>query len=93
MPVAESKEECLIQKVQAEAVLAADWKIQFELDLASALSLCANLQLALRHPHNNGPTAGTARRLIDEIRAGVEERGFTAHAELIGLGDDPTNDC
>jgi hypothetical protein len=84
--------ESLIEEVNAESQLVGDWKIQFELDLSAAISLCGNLQLALRHPSNNGPAADTARQLINDIRTGIQERGLTAHAKLIALGDDPAND-
>jgi hypothetical protein len=87
-------EECLIQNGKEEAARAdaAGFKIQFELDLASALSLCGNLQLALRHPLNIGTSSEIARRIIDDLRTGLKTSGFDAHAEMIELGDDPGYD-
>jgi hypothetical protein len=82
----------LVHRALEEQERAGDWKIQFELDLTSLMSLCGNLQLALRHPLNSGPGAQIARRLIDDVRAGLLRCGFTAHAELIGLGDNPALD-
>jgi hypothetical protein len=87
-----SDEERLLAGMEGEAALAGDWKIQLELDLTSALALCANLQLALRHPLNAGPSSKIARQIIDDFYLGLKERGFTAHAEALQAGDDPSYD-
>lgn len=86
-------EERLLREATAEARREGQPVTRFELDLPSVPSLCGNLQLALRHPLNSGPSAQIARRLIDDTIAGLKARGFTAHAEMIALGDDPTLDC
>ena len=62
------------------------------LDLDSALCLVGNLQLALRHPGNTGLSAKTARETIDGIIERAREAGYSAHAELMKLGDDPAHD-
>ncbi len=86
------EQECLIQAAKDEVERAGEWKIQFELDLSSSLAMCGNLQLALRHPLNAGPSAAIARRLIDDLHNGMKERGFVAHAQMVALGDDPSYD-
>ena len=85
-------EERLLGEAVAEQRRAGDWQAHFSLDLSSILQLCANLQLALRHPGNTGPAADTARTMVDRLRAELLARGFTAHAEIIALGDDPANE-
>lgn len=84
----------IVERATEEARLAdaSDWKIQFELDLSSVLQLVGNLQLALRHPGNNGVAAALARKVIRMVFDGLRNRGFSAHAEIIALGDDSAND-
>jgi len=69
-----------------------EFTIPVHLDIPSALSLIGNLQLALRHPANGGPSASIAREFID----GLLERMIAARlyrtAELARLGDDPAYD-
>ena len=62
-------EERLIRDAAAEQVRAGDWQTTFALDLPSILQLCANLQLALRHPQNTGLAARMARTMVDTLRA------------------------
>jgi hypothetical protein len=85
-------ERCLAAGMQEEIDRAGDWKIKFELDLTSAAALVGNLQLALRHHLNTGPSSQVARQIIDDMRAGLLARGFQAHALLIEMGDDPKYD-
>lgn len=61
--------------------------IEIAMDLASALSVAACLQLALRHPENKGNNAKTARRFVDGVHQQFVDGGFMAHAELLKLGD------
>ena len=85
-------QECLVRDVKAESKYLGDWKIQFELDITSAMALVGNLQLALRHPLNDGPSSIVARQLIDDLRQGLLGRNLKAHAKMIELGDDPDYD-
>lgn len=90
----ESAVTVLVQRAAEEVKIAdgSGWKINVELDLSSAIQICGNLQLALRHPANNGPSAELARKFIRMVREGIRDRGFAAHADMIGLGDDAAND-
>ena len=82
----------LAERVRQEYDRALPWSLPIELDLHSALCLVANLQLALRHPGNTGPSAGVARRVVDGIIARFESTGYPAHAELARLGDNSAYD-
>jgi hypothetical protein len=61
--------------------------IQLNLDLPSALTLVANLQLALRHPGNVGGNTDIMRQLVAGVVQRFEQAGLTAHVELALLGD------
>lgn len=69
-----------------------DWKLPLILEPQMAIALVANLQLALRHPGNQGSTRAVARQVIDGIIARFAETGMTAFAMLAALGDDPAYD-
>lgn len=62
------------------------------LDLTSALAIVGNLQVALRHPANNGPAAKIARQVVDSIIEMMLDAGFPALAELAMLGYNPLYD-
>lgn len=68
------------------------FKLPLQFDLPGALAIIGNLQLALRHPANTGPSAQIARDAIDAMIRSMRECGLTAHAELARLGDDPLYD-
>lgn len=88
----DERKEHLMERVRAEYDQAAGWSLPLELDLHSALCLVGNLQLALRHPGNTGPSAGVARRIVDGIISRFESTGYPAHAELARLGDNSAYD-
>ncbi len=56
-------------------------------DLSVVLALISNLQLALKHPENNGFAAEVARRTIDGLKQIFAEAGYPAHVTLIELGE------
>lgn len=82
------------QRLAAECALMGDsYALPVVFDLASTLSVVALLQLALRHPATKGsPTSVIARGFIAQVIATLEAGGFTAHAELVKLGDNPQLD-
>jgi hypothetical protein len=62
------------------------------LDLTALACMVGNLQLALRHPANTGPSSEVARRIIEEITQRIKAEGFPVHAEIMRLGGDPVYD-
>jgi hypothetical protein len=56
------------------------------------LALASQLQLALRHPGNDGEPSRVARQLIEEVVCTFAEGGLPTVARLVGLGDDPKFD-
>ena len=73
-----------------ESVLKKTLKV--ELHIYQAIAIIGNLQLALRHPSNTGPTAAITRKFI----AGLQERISKESAELnliIEAGFNPDYDC
>ena len=67
----------------------AHFELQF--DIATALYLVGNLQLALRHPENTGAAAAVARETVAGLIEAMRKDGFRAHAELASLGC--ANEC
>jgi hypothetical protein len=65
---------------------------QVHLEFTAALALIGNLQLALRHPANTGPSSEVARTFIDGLIDRIRDAGFPANAEMLRLGDDPGYD-
>jgi hypothetical protein len=88
-----SWQEKLIRRVEQEGDGVGDAIIAVHLEPAAALAIIGNLQLALRHPGNNGANAGIARRLIDALILMLDEAGLPAHAQLARLGDNRAYDC
>jgi hypothetical protein len=83
-----------LQRAALEEMCAIDpqFTIPVHLDIPSALSLIGNLQLALRHPANEGPSATIARKFIDGLIDRMITAGLYRVAELAKLGDDPAYD-
>lgn len=88
----EERQELLMRRMQEEYDRTPPFSLPVTLDLHSALSLVGNLQLALRHPQNNGAAAAVARRIIDGIIERFEQAGLAAHAEAARLGDNAAYD-
>lgn len=66
--------------------------LPLHLDLTALACMVGNLQLALRHPANNGPSSKVVRKIIEEITQRVQDEGFPTHAEVMRLGADPAYD-
>lgn len=77
--------EC-VQRMQDRKTMIAVY-----LDPASATSLIASIQLALRHPGNVGPTAEINRKLADALIARLEQ-DEPALGPILRLGYDPSSD-
>jgi hypothetical protein len=82
-------ERCDRERLQCEAE---QFRLAIELDLAAALAIIGNLQLALTHPGNKGLSAQTVREVIAGMIRRMREAGLAAHADLARLGDDPAYD-
>jgi hypothetical protein len=79
--------ECARERQRKGAIV-----LPVSLDLESAMMLIANLQLALRHPGNNGRSARLAREVIDGLIERIEKLGYVANARVARLGDNPECD-
>jgi hypothetical protein len=65
--------------------------LKLDLDWQTTVVLVAQVQLALRHPGNRGPSAELARTFLDTLIARVEEVEPTV-ARCLRMGDDPQHD-
>jgi hypothetical protein len=81
----------LIERAGEEARALPDFVLPVHFDLGSALCVIGNLQLALRHPANIGPSSQLLRRVIDSM-IGRIEKSLPANAEIARLGDNPEYD-
>lgn len=79
-------------KVEEASELGQEWQLPIVLDSTTAMAVCANLQLALRHPGNRGPTADVARKVVAGIIEAYRECGLLAHAQLAELGNNSEHD-
>jgi hypothetical protein len=86
------KEEILEQA--ARECASADKTTQFhvKMDLPSAILLVGMVQLAMRHPENDGMARYVGLGLVANMIVKMREFGFLACAELAELGDDPRYD-
>jgi hypothetical protein len=78
--------------IESKTAGAGGYLLPLHADLETAVALCANLQLALRHPQNAGASAEIARHVIDSIIKRLRADGFIASAALVELGDNPAYD-
>lgn len=62
-----------------------------ELDRGTFVCLIGNLQLALRHPNNNGPSTYIVRRFIDDFIEAIAQSHPVA-ADALRRGDRPECD-
>src|SRR5262249_40385417 len=83
-----ARQEAMITAATKDFERGKDFKLPIVLDLPLLQILVAQLQLASRHPTNNGPAAQGARDIIDQIIARVELEGFLAIGEMMRAGDD-----
>ena len=80
-------EQELFARMNQELLQHPDFVLPVNLPLYELVCLIGTLQLGLRHPRNNGPTARVVRSMIDQIIARMEVEGFTAVAELLRQPD------
>lgn len=66
--------------------------ITVRLSLGGAVGLVADLQLALRHPSNNGWSAKVARDVIAGLIQSFEQAQAVAVAEIARRGNDAAHD-
>lgn len=67
-------------------------RLTIELTILQAISIIGNLQLALRHPANNGPSADIAKKFIERLREIISKD--SAELDLIiQAGYNPDFDC
>lgn len=66
-------------------------EIELTLNAADAFVLISQLQLALRHPDNQGRSAIIARKIVERLRS-VLAQGRPAVEEIIRRGYDPQHD-
>ena len=66
-------------------------QVQLECNVSLLLTLIGQLQLALRHPRNVGPSSLDARNLVNKLIGQVEARSPEL-AEFLRRGDDPSHD-
>lgn len=91
MPRLDPREQAMVEEFSR--LLAPHLKTMFPVSLnaASVVLLIGNLQLALRHPHNDGAPAEFARGLVHELIerfAGLDPR----IAAYLRMGDNPARD-
>ena len=67
-------------------------QVEIVLDSPVAYAVVAGLQLSLRHPRNNGPTAQMCTAVIYGIIEQFRELGLEATAQAAELGNDPALD-
>lgn len=81
-------EDELIRRAAAETKAACenDDGVILALNPHSALCLASQLQLALRHPANDGVAADVNRTLLRSIVEQLKECGYPATAELVERG-------
>lgn len=81
-----SNEERLVLRAAAESAGAND-EIMLAMTPHAALCVIGQLQLALRHPANNGVVADYVAIVIRSLIQQLNDAGFTATAELAALGN------
>jgi len=86
--------ELLVNQMAIEIVDAKRQKqqVEFRMQPEENLQTCGQLQLALRHPGNNGGAAAFARSFVDVCTQWFRDRGHVACVAVLERGDDPTFD-
>jgi hypothetical protein len=87
-----TQQKDLLRAIGRETNEGRGFVLPLHLDLPSLLMLCRNLQLALRNPLNNGPSAQMARECVDGVQRRLIDAGYFAHAELIEMGNNSALD-
>ncbi len=89
----DGQKELLMRRCVEENQTGDGYVLPIHLSLVAVSVVVAAMQLALRHPEFNGPTARVARGLIDQIASRLHHDGFEAHAQLIEVGNNPQADA
>lgn len=86
--------EILVNQMAIEIVEANRLKqvLAFQMPPNNAMQLIGQLQLAARHPGNNGGSATFARSFIEAGVQWFRDRGHVACVTVLERGDDPTFD-
>lgn len=74
-----------------ERLIAKRGHFVLNMDVGVLVLMIATIQLALRHPHNNGLTARQMRSLLDDIFTAISQ-DEPRLAEILRMGDDPEQD-
>lgn len=69
-----------------------DFALPVILDFQTVVALIPQLQLALRHPANQGPSSQLTRHIVDTLITRVQIMALPAIAALLRLGDNPDYD-
>jgi hypothetical protein len=86
------KQRALAERAIKEADAMNDIALPVYFNMITAQMLIANLQLALRHPRNQGNARKLAYEVIDGLIRQMAEVGAAANVEMAMLGNDPSND-
>jgi hypothetical protein len=70
----------------------ADYLLPVFVDLVAVMCIIGAMQLAARHPENNGPNRSVNAEVIRQMIACMRRDGYGAAAMLAELGDDPEYD-
>jgi hypothetical protein len=69
-----------------------NFEITMVLRSDAAILLAGQIQLALRHPQNNGSAAEAVSKIVAYVIECFRAGNMPAHAELAALGNDPSWD-
>lgn len=84
--------ELLNQRVLADLQRSTDQRCIIALDVAGAMSLISQIQLAARHPSNSGISAGVGRSIVEELVRRLAQLELDGLVEIARLGWHPEND-
>ena len=87
-----SEQQALFDAAKTEVAIMGDVTIRIDFDVGSLIGLIGQLQLALRHPGNTGPTGNLTRGLVAKLIEHIRRKGFPRCAEIAELGNDPQYD-
>jgi hypothetical protein len=78
----------LIEEAEQEVTVAEleGSMVEMRLDLRTTLAICGNIQIALVHPGNTGRAPELAAAFVEQMHAGLIERGMPKAAEILAKG-------
>jgi hypothetical protein len=85
-------EEQLLEEYKAEQLRNRGSEFTIKLKLHQVSAVIANIQLALRHPGNDGMTAEIGEELCRALISELENRGLPVSARVALMGFDPRMD-